>query len=73
MHRETISPGKRTQIIPWKIKTRMENNIGDVRKTVLIKDSGSATIQKIMGSGPVPHHEAEEVLIHQVRETATRI
>ena len=52
---------------------RMENNTVGARNTTMAKDNGSTTIQKTTGSGPVPHQLVEEVLKHQVRETATRI
>ena len=51
---------------------RMENNTGVVRKTALEKASVSATSQKTMGSGMLPHQDAEEALSHQAREIATR-
>ena len=54
-------------------KKIMESNIGGANNTVLVKANGSATIQKIMGSGPVHHQVVEEALSYKSRETATII
>ena len=61
----TSHPGFwKNQKLEWEIKSRMENNIGDVRNTVLAKTSGSATSQKTTGSGLTPHQAAKEALSH---------
>ena len=39
----------------WKIKPRMERNIGGARNTALEKSNGYATNQKIMGSVQIHH------------------
>ena len=54
-----------------KTKPRMEINIGGESNTSLVKSSGSATIHKIAGSGPVIHQSVEEALSHKVSETST--
>ena len=57
----------------WLTKPRMEINIGGARNTVLDRTNNSVTSQKIDGIRPAYHQAVEESLIHQARETTTRI